>query len=55
MEGILREKLELTDADWKRAKRKYGMIKLTDFAETTTGKGSNDKLKIGIDNGQNKG
>ena len=33
MEGILREKLELTDADWRKAKREYGMIKASDFAE----------------------
>ena len=32
MEGILKEKLELTDKDWKKAKIKYGRFNLLDLA-----------------------
>ena len=33
MEGILREKLELTDTDWKKARRLYGMLRVEDFLD----------------------
>ena len=32
MEGILREKLELNDEDWKSARRKFGLIKVSQIA-----------------------
>ena len=28
MEGVLREKLEINDKDWKRAKRHYGLLRV---------------------------
>ena len=31
MEGILREKLELDNEQWKQAKRKYGILKVEDL------------------------
>ena len=37
MEGILREKLELTDTDWKKARRLYGMLRVEDFLDDAAG------------------
>ena len=49
MEGVLREKLELTDADWRKAKRQYGVIRATDFAEgEANAHGTIGKVKIGV-------
>ena len=49
MEGVLREKLELSDADWRKAKRQFGVIKATDFTESKANQqGTIGKVKIGV-------
>ena len=44
MEGILREKFELTDTDWKKARRLHGMLRVEDFLDDAAGDKAN-KIK----------
>ena len=39
----------MTEADWRKAKRQYGVIKATDFAEDeANAQGTRGKVKIGV-------